>query len=170
MDIRIQPLYLALVILLWLVAYHVVYWGVAIARDPSLVCWSVGPFGIAIVSLRETPAGRLFVQLIAGALVVAGLAYVSFFVVTPPPVAGLNRSLATQVTAVAIPVAALTISKLFGIIRERSVRIWGEARVLTIVERSLATGARIYFTPVGRDFLRERFGATPNEFLRMVRL
>ena len=32
------------------------------------------------------------------------------------------------------------------------------------------TGARVYFTPTGRTFLRERFDATPAEFLRMVRV
>ncbi len=41
--------------------------------------------------------------------------------------------------------------------------------MLTAVQRGLATGARIYFTATGRAYLRERFGATPREFLSMVR-
>ena len=169
MDIHIQPLYLVTVIVLWLVAYHVAYWIVAIVRDPSLICWSVGPFGLTIVSLRRPPRRQIVSQLAIAASVLACLAYTSLYLITPPPILGLGRTLTTQAIAVAIPVGAITLARLIGIARESRSPIWGEARVLTGVQRSLATGARIYFTPVGRAFLRERFGATPNEFLQMVR-
>jgi hypothetical protein len=166
---HIQPLYLITVIVLWLVAYHVAYWIVAIVRDPSLVCWSVGPFGIAIVSLRQPPRRQLVSQLAIAAAVLACLAYTSLYLITPPPILGLSRTLTVQAIVVATPVVLVTVARLIGILRDLRSPLWGEARVLTGVQRSLATGARIYFTPVGRAFLRERFDATPHEFLRMVR-
>ena len=53
MDLHVQPIYLASVIALWIIFYNVVYGLVAIARDRSLVFWSVGPFGVTVASLRS---------------------------------------------------------------------------------------------------------------------
>ena len=168
-DLHIHALYLALIVLVWIAAYHVAYWLVALARDPSLVCWSVGPFGVSVVSLRRPPTRRLVTQFAVAAVVLAVLSYVSLYLLVPPPIAGLGRTFAAQVVTIAIPVVLITFARLFGVARDHRYPLWGEARVLTGVQRSLATGARIHFTPRGRVFLRERFGATPHEFLRMVR-
>ena len=169
MDIRIYPLYLLVVILLWIFVYHVAFWSVAIIRDSSLVCWSVGLIGFTVVSLRQPPLRRIIGQLCAGALVLACTTYASLYVLTPPPIAGLSRTASARALAVAIPVVTLSLVHLIGAIRARRHPLWGEARVMSGVQRSLATGAHIYFTPTGRAFLRERFGASPAEFLHMVR-
>ncbi len=165
----IHPLYLMIVIVLWLAAYHVAYWMVAIVRDPSLICWSVGPFGVTVVSLGQPSRRQVVLQLTIAAVVLASLAYTSLYLITPQPIPGLSHALTMQIIAVAIPVGVVTLARLIGIMRDHRSPLWGEARVLTGVQRSLATGAHIYFTPVGRAFLRERFDATPHEFLRMVR-
>lgn len=169
MDLHIHAFYLTLVILVWIAAYHIAYWLVALARDPSLVCWSVGPFGMSVVSLRKPPARRVVAQLAVAAIVLTFFAYVSLYRLVPPPIAGLGTTPSAQIATLAIPVAIITCARLLIVARDHRYPLWGEARVLTGVQRSLATGARIYFTPRGRDFLRERFGATPHEFLRMVR-
>ncbi len=169
MEIRIQPLYLATVIALWIVFYHIVYWGVAIARDRSLVFWSVGPFGVTTASLHEPPAKRVVAQLGVAALALMLLAYINLFLIVPPPIIGLNSRLGSRVAAVIVPALILTAAQAFGLLRERVHPIWGEARVLARAQRSLATGARIYFTRAGRAFLHDRFGITPSEFLHMVR-
>ena len=169
MDLHIHALYLALLVVAWIATYHVAYWLVALARDPSLVCWSVGPFGMSVVSLRRPPARRVFAQFGVAAFAVAVLSYVSLYRLVPPPVDGLGMTAADQVVTVAIPVLLITGARLFAVARDHRYPLWGEARVLTGVQRCLATGARVYFTPRGRDFLRERFDTTPHEFLRMVR-
>jgi hypothetical protein len=168
-DLQIHTLYLAATILLWIAVYYAAYWLVALARDPALVCMSVGPLGVSVISLREPPRGRLLAQLACAAVAVAGAAYVSLFLVVPPPIGGLSRSLSTRLVAVCIPVLVISGTRLLGILRDRRYPLWGEARMLTGVQRGLATGARIYFTATGRAYLRERFGATPREFLSMVR-
>lgn len=170
MLIHIHLFYLAAIVLIWIAVYHVTYWGVAAARDPALVCWSVGPFGMSVVSLREPPARRVLTQLVVAALALGVVTYATLFALQPPPIAGLGQAHRTQLLIVAIPVVALTIARITGVIRERRHPLWGEARVLAGVQRSLATGARIFFTPAGRTYLRDRFQATPPEFLRMVRL
>lgn len=169
MDIRIHTIYLLSVLLLWILVYHAAYWVIALARDSSLVCWSVGLLGVSIVSLRQPTIWRLLAQLCGGALALACAAYTSLFLLVPPPIPGLDRSTSTRVLAIGIPVLVLSALHLAGIIRERRHPLWGEARVLSVVQRGLATGARIYFTPAGRTFLRERFDVTPAEFMRMVR-
>jgi hypothetical protein len=168
-EIRIQPLYLASVIALWIVFYHIVYWLVAIARDRSLVFWSVGPFGLTAASLHEPPARRILAQLGTSALALMVLVYINLFLIVPPPISGLNPRFASRVVTVVIPVIILTAGRGLALLRERLHPIWGEARVLARAQRSLATGARIYFTRAGRAFLHDRFGTTPNEFLHMVR-
>lgn len=167
---HIHVLYFAAIILIWIAVYHIAYWTVAIARDSSLICWSIGPFGISVVSPREPPVRRLLAQLAVAALALAVICYASLFALQPPPIVGLSQAPRAQLLIVGIPVAVLTLARLVGVMRERLHPLWGEARVLAGVQRSLATGARIYFTPHGRDYLRERFQATPLEFLRMVRL
>lgn len=164
-----HPFYLISVLVLWVAVYHVAFWSVAIARDPSLVCWSVGLFGLSVVSPRQPPARRLLLQLAAGSVAIACTAYTSLYLFRPAPIAELDGSTTTRAAATLMPAAVLSLAHLIGIVRDRRRPLWGEARVLTGVQRSLASGARLYFTPAGRDYLRERFGATPDEFLNMVR-
>jgi hypothetical protein len=168
-EIHIQPFYLASVIALWIIVYHTVFWLVGIVRDRSLVFWSVGPFGVTVASLREPPARRILAQLGMAALSLIALAYINLFLIVPPPISGLNPRLSSRLVTVAIPAIILTAGHTVGILRERLHPIWGEARVLARAQKSLATGARIYFTRAGRAFLRDRFDTTPNEFLHMVR-
>jgi len=94
---------------------------------------------------------------------------VSLFVLAPGLVPGLDRSLETMAAAVLVPVAAVTVWRLVSILRAHRVPIWGEARVLALVQRSVASGALIFFTASGRAFLRERFNVAPGEFVRMLR-
>jgi hypothetical protein len=124
---------------------------------------------VSAVSLHEPRAPRVVVQLLAAAGVLAVVCYITLYLVVPPPIAGLSRTPIDRLAIVGAPVAAITLAHIFSILRERRYPVWGEARVLSGAQRSLATGARIFFTRAGRAFLRERYGATPGEFLTMVR-
>lgn len=165
----IHPLQLAAIVACWLVIYHLTYRLLSVAHNPSLVFWTVGPFGVATVSLREPKVWRVAAQLLCAAAIMATLCYATLYLTTPPPIAGLGQAPLDRLGVVVAPVAAVTLAQLFGILRERRSPLWGEARVLAIAQRSAAMGARIFFTRAGRVFLHERFGATPSEFLAMVR-
>lgn len=169
MSIHINPIYLFGVILAWFAIYHLAYALIGLTRDRSLVCWSIGPLGIQPITLREPPARQVITQLTFAALAVAGTTYASLYLLMPPPIAGLKQTPAAQLVAILIPVALLTLWRLLGLLRERRFPLWGEARVLASIQRSRATGALVIFTTMGRTFLRERFGATPGEFLRTAR-
>ena len=62
MSVHINPIYLTGVILAWFVIYHLAYSLIAIARDRSLVCWSIGPLGVSAITLREPPARQVMTQ------------------------------------------------------------------------------------------------------------
>lgn len=169
MTISIHPLFFASVFVLWVLAYHFAYWAPAIARDRSLICWSLGPLGISVVGLRQPPALQVLAQCISGAVVLMAGSYGSLFLLTPAPVSGLAHTSVDVAAAVLLPAVAFTLVRLLLLLWEQQFPLWGEARVLARVERSLAVGAVVIFTDVGRVFVRERFGATPTEFLAMVR-
>lgn len=169
MGIGIDPLYLTAAAIVWLVTYHVAYAVLSIASDRSLVCWSIGPLGISVVPLREPSLRQVALRLAGAALVLAAAVYATLYLIMPAPVTGLGGSLPAVAIAVAGPVALFTLWRVGGIFRTRHYPLWGEARVMAAVQRSLASGAFIVFTPGGREFVRDRFGATPGEFLRMVR-
>ena len=169
MTVHIHTLYFVAVVLFWLVTYHLTYALVALAREPSLVCFGVGPLGVTVVSLRQPPARRVIAQLAGAAFVLACIVYANLYLITPPPIAGLRHAFSEEAIGVGLPVAAATTARILLLLRGRRYPLWGEAGVLARVQRSLATGSRMYVTSAGRTFLRDRFGATPREFLRMIR-
>lgn len=168
-SIHIEPLYLCIDIVVWMLMYHATYRIVGVMRDPSLVCWAVGPFGVTPISLREPSVKNRIAQFVLAAAIMMAAVYVSLFGVMRAPISGPDISGAMRLLVAVVPVVIATVIRLFLLALSRRYPLWGEARVLTRVQRSVALGARIYFTRRGRMFLRERFGATPHEFLRMVR-
>jgi hypothetical protein len=168
-DVQVNLEVLVSAVVVWWLAYHLVYWLCALTRDPSLVAWSLGPLGITIVALREPSFGQRLLQLALAGSALAAVVYASLYVVHPAPIVGLHRTPADEALTVLIPVVAFTLARLLIIARERRFPLWGEARVMAAVQRSRATGAIVFFTATGRTYLRERFGTTPHEFLRMVR-
>lgn len=169
MPITVNPIYLASAVVAWMVVYHAAFCLVALARDRSLICWSLGPLGFSVIALREPPVRQVAVQLLAGGVAAAVAVYATLFVVHPAPVNGLDTLDYGPLLAVAVPVAAFTVARVALLFADLRTPLWGEARVLARVQRSMATHALVVFTPAGRAFLAERFGATPTEFMHQVR-
>lgn len=169
MGIQINPLYLALAMLACLLAYHIAYRLAVILRDPSLVYWGVGPLGMTAVTLRRPRATLRLSQFIYGALAMASALYLTIFVARPAPVTGLAHNGQTVALVVLAPVTLVTLVALVAQFSARRYALWGEARVLSATQRSLALGFSLFFTPLGRAFLHDRFNATPSEFIQIIR-
>ncbi len=163
-SVLLLPLVMA-----WLLVYHIVYSLIAVVRDESLVCWSLGPLGVGVVTMHRPPVRQVLAQFACAGLACGLAVYISLFMLVPGLLPGLDRSLNTMAAAVLIPVAVVTLWRLVGMVRAQRLPIWGEARVLALIQRSAATGALIFFTPAGRAFLRERFNVAPGELVRMLR-
>jgi hypothetical protein len=163
-----DALYLVGLVVLWFTTYQAACWLVALIHSKTLVCWSVGPFGVSAVHWREPAPGLLLIQVTLPGLAVACVGYASLYAVYAGWSAALTSlSVARVGVAAALGVVASALQVL-RILADRRFPLWGEARVLAFVQRSRALGSLIHFTPTGRAFLRERFDATPREFLQAV--
>lgn len=169
LSLHVNMLYLIAMALIWLLIYHIAYAITAIARDRSLVCWGVGPFGFTVIGMRRPGWGQMAARLVCAGVALGVAAFVSLFIVQPAPITGLPLMFSDRLTLIAALVVMATILRLVANLRDWRFPLWGEARVLANVQRSIATGAVLFFTPLGRAFLRDRFGATPNEFLQTIR-
>jgi hypothetical protein len=152
-----------------LAAYQVTCWMVALLPRRSLIGWSVGLFGIGAIALGKPSRRVLLAQFLAPVLVLAGVSYADLYLAHHGVLSGLDQRPITRAitTLVALVVGALLQALRF--LGEMRFPIWGDARVLATVQRSRALGGVVLFTARGRAYLRERFGATPREFLLSVR-
>jgi FtsH-binding integral membrane protein len=169
MGVHLNPIYLVVAVAAWLLIYHLTYRLALILRDPSLICWGVGLFGMTTISLRKTRASLLVSQFIYAALAMGCVVYFTLFVVQPTPIAGIPHTGSAILTVVVAPVALVTLIALLAQARGRRYALWGEARVLSAAQRATTLGVVLYFTPLGRAFLHDRFNATPSEFLQTIR-
>lgn len=169
MGVHLNPIYLVIAAAVWLFVYHVAFRVALILRDSSLVCWGVGPLGMTTVSLRQPRATLSVAQFAYAALAMGSVVYFSLFVLEPSPVVELPHSGAAILVAVVAPVALVTVIALLATAHGRRYPLWGDAGVLSAVQRATALGFVLYFTPLGRAFLHDRFNATPSEFIQTIR-
>lgn len=169
MAVHINSLYLVGVVVIWALLYHFVYRLALILREPSLICWGVGPLGVTAISLRKPSPAVMVSQFIYAGLAMACAVYFTLFVAQPTPVRGLPMTGTAILAAVGGPVALMTLVTGLAQTRQRLHPLWGEAHVLIAVQRARALGALLIFTTLGRTFLHDRFNATPTEFLQTLR-
>ena len=160
--------------LLWLV----VIWAIALQalsafllqfHSRALVAWSIGVFGVSAIYLWRPNSFLRFLQVLLPITGAGGVAYVLLSVTTTPPVTGLMDTTTTRLWIAAGGTLILSVPRFVAALAELRFPLWGEAGVLDRVARGRALGNIIYFTTLGRTYLRERFNATPNEFLQIVR-
>ncbi|HEY7780925.1 MAG TPA: hypothetical protein VIC85_12000 [Ktedonobacterales bacterium] len=164
--LHVHALYLTGWVIIWLATYQLACWLVAAARREAPLCWIVGPLGISAVHLRAPSRGALLLELALPPVLVTAVCYASLYVIQPGPISGLAPTLAPRLAVVVLTLAVVGGWRVLRALGELRFPVWGEAGVLARVQRSRALGALVHFTPAGRDFLRDRFGATPREFLR----
>jgi hypothetical protein len=167
--VHLNPVYLVVAACAWLLMYHLAYRFALILRDPTLICWGVGLFGVTTISLRKPRLMLMTTQFLYAALVMGCVVYFSLFVLEPAPITGIPHTGAAILAVVVAPVALVTLIALAAHLRGRRYALWGEARVLSATQRATALGVVLIFTPLGRTFLHDRFNATPSEFLQTIR-
>lgn len=168
MGVQIHPLALLGSVLVWIATYLCVCWLLVMAHRRSLVCWSIGLFGVAAVYLRAPSRALVAAQVFVPALLMAGTGYACLYLTHPMPLGGLDQRLTARLALAALIFLVIALVEGARIVGDLRFPLWGEARVLACVQRFHALGGLIHFTPSGRRFLRERFGATPREFVRAV--
>ena len=167
-GLEVHALQLLWSLVFWITLHEAVYLLLGISQRRLLVCWSIGPLGVTTTYAHEPGRGFLIAQLLAPAVLAALFLRFSLFESTPPPVLYLPQGVLAQVITVLASVILTSSIRAMMLVRDWRYPLWGEARLLRSVSWCRATGAVIYFTAFGRAFLRERFQATPREFLQTV--
>jgi hypothetical protein len=167
-GLQIHSLQLFWLLILWTGLHEGTYLLLGMVRWRILICWSIGPLGIATTYEREP--GRVFslAQLLLPAALAALFLRFAFFQAVPPPILNLPHGTLAQVFTMLLSLALTSSARVVMLVRDWRYPIWGEARLLRSLSWRRATRTAIYFTTFGRAFLRERFHATPREFLQIV--
>ncbi len=149
----------------WLTAYQILALLFAQLARGSLAAWSLSIFGIAAIYLRKPHALVRFVQFV---FPLVGAAVATYWLgrMQPPPITGLPTIKYTNSGFAAVLTLILGAPRIIGAFRELRYPLWGEARFIDRVARGQSS---IAFTTVGRAYIRQRFDATPEEFVRIVR-
>jgi hypothetical protein len=169
MAVHLNPFYLVITAVAALLVYHLAYRFALILRDPSLVCWGVGPLGVTAVALRKPGVSLRAMQFFYAALAMGAAIYFSLFASPDMSVVDIPHTEQAILLAVAAPVALVTLVALLATVHSSRYALWGEAHVLSAVQRATALGVVLFFTPQGRAFLHDRFNATPSEFIQTIR-
>lgn len=165
---HVHPLPMVWAMVVWGATYLLASWLVAMTQRKMLVCWSVGIFGLMVVYLRAPSLLFRTAQVTIPAMLVSIACYASLYLSRPEPIVGLDQQSAARLLVFCGAFAIVGGLELARVIGDLRFPLWGEARVMALVQRSRALGGLIHFTPAGCRFLRERFGATPREFVRAL--
>jgi hypothetical protein len=162
---QVHLLPLVSLVLVWIAAYQILALVVAQLSRGSLVAWNLGIFGINAIYLYKPHALVRLLQFIVP-LVGAGIAAFWLVRVQTALISGVPDTKTTQLGIAVAETAVLGLPRWLGALAEMRYPLWGEARFIDRVARGQGN---ITFTAVGRAYIRQRFSATPEEFLRIVR-
>lgn len=156
------------IVLLWLLTSQSISVVLAQLAGRSLIAWNVGLFGISAIYLNKPRAIQRFAHLLLPP--VAGAEAIYWVMGAEGlPVLGLPSSIDARLWLAIMLTLGLGFPRIVGALRELRFPLWGEARMLDRVARYPSIGGNIYFTAVGRAYIRDRFGASPEEFIRIIR-
>lgn len=167
-GLQVHTLQLFWSLALWIALHEAAYLLLGMLRRRTMICWSIGPLGIATTYVREPGRVFLLAQLLVPAALAALFLRFVLFQVMSPPILHLPASALAQGFAIVISLALTSTLRAILLARDWRYPIWGEARLLRSVAWARATGAALCFTTFGRAFVRERFQVTPREFLQTV--
>jgi len=133
-----------------------------------LVAWSVSLFGVTAIYLhRPHPLVRLSQSILPFLLSSISLFGLSFLI--QPPVTGIPYTPLLRAEGALSITLLIGFPRLLGLVKAYRFPLWGEAGLLDRLARVNHYGSNIYFTRMGRNYIHDRFGATPEELLRIVR-
>lgn len=155
-------------VLVWVLTLQLMTVVLAQLGGRALVAWNISVLGVVPIYLRKLPALLRIAQFVGPLAGAAAVAYLLLRSRVVPPLSNLPDTLWQRVAVAVGGTLILGLPRFVGALRDLRFPLWGEARVLDRVSRA-TPGQFTYFTASGRAYLRERFGATPEEFLRTVR-
>jgi hypothetical protein len=168
MQIHITNLFgLVVFVVLWLGLVEGARILINALRSDPLLGWSIGPLGISALFLYEPSVCFILLSMTFPAFVSGGILYLGLFTSLPSPLA-LPHSALIIIFTLALGIVITSLGDWINALRDFRYPLWGEARVLRSIQYLRASWASIHFTPFGRSYLREHFGANPTELLQAL--
>lgn len=155
-------------IVVWILTMQILTIILAQLPGNALIAWCVNLLGISALYLHKPNTVvrglRLVVPILGAAVVTA----VVLRAPNPLPltIVGEMDPTILRIEIIAGLTLALSLPRLLGAVRGLRAPLWGEVRLL---DRAAHASNLLIFTSAGRTYLRERFGVSPEEFLRVVR-
>ncbi len=163
-----MPNVLGLVVLLvvWFVLFECTHMLTTMLRRGPLIGWAIGPFGVTLMCLHEPSLLSIWLDVLCPACVSGSVLYIGLFTSLSP--FGLPREPVVQILVIICGVLFTSTTDFLNALHDLQHPLWGEARILRTIQSLRATWARIYFTPFGYAYVRDRFGANPTELLQAL--
>jgi len=162
---HVQIIALVSLIVVWLAVFQVLVLLFAQLARGALAAWHLSFLGVTTIYLRKPNALVRFLQFVSPLLGAASAVY-WLGRLQPILISNLPATKYLHLAVAAATTLILGAPRIFGALYELRYPLWGEARFIDRVARTPST---IAFTAVGRAYIRERFDATPEEFVRIVR-
>jgi hypothetical protein len=167
-SFEVHPLSFFWLIISWLLMVQVTSALLVPCINRSLIAWNVGLFGISGIYQKRI---SWFARLLYFALPLLMAACILFWLLERimPPISGVTYTHSLRIALALAMTGILGFPRFINTITDLRFPLWGEAGILDRVARARAVGNIIYFTARGRAYLQDRFGATPEQFLQIVR-
>lgn len=151
--------------ILWFGLVEVVKVLISFLRSDPLVGWGISPLGISLLYVREPSTPFILFKTILPALLSGCILYVGLFTTFPSPLSLPHQPLLAVVVIIG-GVLLSSWSDVVSALRDLRHPLWGEARMLQMLQTLHMRRASIHFTPFGISYLRDQFASSPSELLQ----
>jgi hypothetical protein len=152
--------------MLWIILFEIAHVVATLLRHGPLIGWAVSPWGVTVMFLHEPSLLYIWLNVLFPALVSGSVLYIGFFTPLSPFV--IPHYPLVQIAVIAIGVLLTSTLDFVNALRDVHYPLWGEARILRSIY-ALRTGCvSIHFTPFGRSYLHDHFGANPTDLLQAM--
>ncbi|HLI09771.1 MAG TPA: hypothetical protein VKV40_24640 [Ktedonobacteraceae bacterium] len=151
---------------LWIILFEGTHLLLSLLRNEPLIGWAVGPFGFTPLYLREPSTFFILLNVFLPALVSGLVLYIGLFTSIAPIT--LPHDILLEIIVIAAGILITSTGDGINALRDLRYPLWGEARILRNIQSLRASWATIHFTPFGSSYLREQFGSSPTDLLRLL--
>ncbi len=151
---------------LWIILFEGTHLLLSLSRNEPLIGWAVGPLGFTPLYLREPSTFYILLNVFLPALVSGLVLYIGLFTSIAP--ISLPHDVLLEIVVVGAGILITSTGDAVNALRDLRYPLWGEARILRNIQSLRSSWATIHFTPFGSSYLREQFGSSPADLLRLL--
>ncbi|HEX4206508.1 MAG TPA: hypothetical protein VHZ51_20375 [Ktedonobacteraceae bacterium] len=164
-SIHVTSLFGVFVLLvIWVILFKCAHLLVMLLRGDPLIGWSIGPFGVTLMSVHKPSTFFTWFDVFCPAFVSIGTLYVGLSTSLSP--VALPSNPLVKMLVIAIGVVVTSAKDVFSVFHDARHPLWGEARILRCIQWQHASWAKIHFTPFGNSYVNDHFCSSPTDLLQ----